>query len=100
MTLGALRRRARMPIGPSREPPLAPQRLRLGRMRGPTVLGVVAAALLITALVITGRWQDLAGRPPSPAAGPTAAADVPYRLNDGYRCPLRRTVLAMADGHS
>jgi hypothetical protein len=69
-------------------------------MRGPTVLGVLAAALLITALVITGRWQDLAGRPPSPAAGPTAAADAPYRLNDGYRCPLRRPVLAMADGHS
>ena len=69
-------------------------------MRGPTVLGVLAAALLVTALVITGCWQDLAGRPPAPAAGPTAAADSPYRLNDGYRCPLGRPVLAMADGHS
>jgi hypothetical protein len=69
-------------------------------MRGPTVLGVLAAALLITALLITGRSQHLAGRPSSPAAGPTAAADAPYRLNDGYRCPLRRPVLAMADGHS
>jgi hypothetical protein len=69
---------------------MAPQRFRVGRMRGPTVLGVLAAALLITALVITGRWQDPTGPPPSSAAGPTAAADAPYRLDGGYGCPLGR----------
>jgi hypothetical protein len=84
---------------------MAPQRLRVGRVRGPTVLGVFVAALLITALVVTGRWQDRAGRPPSPSAGSTAAADAPYRdapyrLDGGYRCPLGRPVLAMADGRS
>jgi hypothetical protein len=79
---------------------MAPQRLRVGRMRGPTVLGVLAAALLITALVITGRSQDRTGHPPSPSAGPTAAADAPYRLDGGYRCPLGRPVLGMADGRS
>jgi hypothetical protein len=79
---------------------MAPHRLRLGRVRGPTMLGMLAAALLITALVVTGRWQDRAGRPPSPSAGPTAAADAPYRLDDGYGCPLGRPVLTMADGRS
>jgi hypothetical protein len=32
------------------------------------VLGVLVAALLVTALVVTGRSQDRMGRPPSPAA--------------------------------
>lgn len=79
---------------------MAPQRLRLGCVRGPTVLGMFAAALLLAALVITGRLQDRTGRPPSPSAGPTAAADAPYRLDGGYGCPLGRPVLAMADGRS
>jgi hypothetical protein len=79
---------------------MAPQRLRLGRVRGPTVLGVFAAALLLVALVITGRSQDRTGRPPSPSAGPTAAADAPYRLDGSYGCRLGRPVLAMADGRS
>jgi hypothetical protein len=78
---------------------MAPRRLRIGPERGPAVLGVLVAALLVTALVVTGRWQDRAGRPPSPAAG-TTAANAPYRLGDGWRCPLRRPVLAMADGRS
>jgi hypothetical protein len=30
----------------------------------------------------------------------TAAAQAPYRVAGGYRCPLGRPVLAMADGHS
>jgi hypothetical protein len=78
---------------------MAPQRLRVGPERGPAALGVLVAALLITALVVAGRSQDRAGRPPSPAAG-TTAADAPYRLGGGWRCPLRRPVLAMADGRS
>jgi hypothetical protein len=79
---------------------MAPQRLRVGPERGPAVLGVLVAALLVTALVVTGRSQDRAGRPPSPAAGTTAALDAPYRLGGGWRCPLRLPVLAMADGRS
>jgi hypothetical protein len=79
---------------------MPPQQSRVAGVRGPAVLGVLAAALLVAALVVTGRSQDRAGRPPSPAAGPAAAADAPYRLGGGYRCPLRRPVLAMADGRS
>jgi hypothetical protein len=79
---------------------MAPHQFRVAGVRGPTMLGVLAAALLIAALVITGRWQDQAGRRPASSAGPTAAADAPYRLDGGYGCPLGRPVLAMADGHS
>ena len=78
---------------------MAPQRLRVGPERGPAVLGVLVAALLVAALV-TGRSQDRAGQPPSPGAGTTAALDAPYRLAGGWRCPLRLPVLAMADGRS
>jgi hypothetical protein len=79
---------------------MAPLQSRVGRVRGPVVLGLLAAALLVAALVATGRSQDRAGRPPSSSAGSTAAADAPYRLGGGYRCPLRRPVLAMSDGRS
>jgi hypothetical protein len=78
---------------------MALQRLRVGPPRGSTMLGVLAAALLLTALFVTGRWQNLAGGPPPSPTGPTAA-QAPYRLGSGYRCPLGRPVLAMADGHS
>jgi hypothetical protein len=79
---------------------MAPHQLRVAGVRGPTMLGVLAAALLIAALVITGRLQDRTGRPPTSSAGPTAAANAPYRLDGGYSCPLGRPVLAMTDGHS
>ncbi len=79
---------------------MAPHQFRVAGVRGPTMLGVLGAALLITALVVAGRWQDPAGRPPASSAGPTAAADAPYRLDGGYGCPLGRPVLAMADGRS
>jgi hypothetical protein len=79
---------------------MAPRRLRVGPGRGPAAVGVLVAALLVTALVVTGRWQDRAGRPPAPTAATAAADDAPYRLGDGWRCPLRLPVLAMADGRS
>jgi hypothetical protein len=79
---------------------MALQRLRVGPVHGPTMLGVLAAALLIAALVITGRSQNLAGGRPAPSVSSTAAAQAPYRVSGGYRCPLGRPVLALADGHS
>jgi hypothetical protein len=79
---------------------MAPQWLRVGPEHGRAALGVLVAALLVTALVVTGRSQDRTGRPPSPAAGTTAALDAPYRLGGAWRCPLRLPVLAMADGRS
>jgi hypothetical protein len=78
---------------------MALQRLCVGPLHGSTMLGVLAAALLITALFVTGRSQNLAGGPPPSPAGPTAA-QAPYRLGNEYRCPLGRPVLTMADGHS
>jgi hypothetical protein len=64
------------------------------------MLGLLAAALLVTALVITGRTQY--GGPGRSSTPPESdrAADAPYRLDGGYRCPLRRPVLAMANGAS
>jgi hypothetical protein len=78
---------------------MALQRLRVGPVRGPMMLGVLAAALLITALVVTGRSQHLVGSRRASAVSSTAA-QAPYRLGNEYRCPLGRPVLAMADGHS
>jgi hypothetical protein len=79
---------------------MAPPRLRVGRPSGLKMLGLLAAALLVTALVITGRTQY--GGPGRSSTPPESdrAADAPYRLGGGYRCPLRRPVLAMADGRS
>src|SRR6266508_3806897 len=52
---------------------MAPHQFRVAGVRGPTMLGVLGAALLITALVVAVRWQDPAGRPPTSSAGPTGA---------------------------
>jgi hypothetical protein len=79
---------------------MAPLQSRVGGVRGPVVLAALAAALLVAALVVTGRSQDRTRRPPPPVPGPAVAADAPYRLGGGYRCPLRRPVLAMSDGRS
>ena len=71
---------------------MAWQRLHVGPLYGSKLLGVLAAALLITALFVTGHSQKLAGvSQPSPAA--TTADQAPYPLDGGYRCPLARPVL-------
>jgi hypothetical protein len=77
-----------------------PRRLRLGRASGLQALGVAAAAVLILALVVTGRSLRGDGtRPSAPPARP-AATDAPYRIGDRVTCPLAHPVLATADGRS
>jgi hypothetical protein len=77
-----------------------PQRLRMGSASGPKALGVVTAAILVVALVVTGRV--LSGRESRTSAqpAPTAALDAPYRIGDRVVCPPGRPVLATSDGRS
>jgi len=74
--------------------------LRVGGERGPQVLGVLAAAALIAALVVTGRIQAGAGRLPPTHANPSGAAVAPDRIGDPATCPSARPVLARSDGRS
>jgi hypothetical protein len=80
---------------------MAPPRSRLGPARAPTVLGVLAAGVLVTALVVTGRAQHLAPGPPParPAAAP-ATVTTPVSLGAVWTCPLAAPVPAFADRHS
>jgi hypothetical protein len=75
------------------------QRSRLGRAGDPRVLGAVAAALLLAALVVTGRV--LSADRPSPAAPPPASSGPgtrpPLRLGGTVECPPGWPVLAAAD---
>jgi hypothetical protein len=80
---------------------MARSRLRHRPLRAPTVVGVLAAGVLVAALVVTGRSQHLA--PDRPAAGPVAApaADTtPVSLGAIWACPLLAPVPAFADHHS
>ena len=76
-----------------------PRRLHVGPASGLQALGV-AAAVLVLALVVTGR--SLRGGETRPSAQPArpAAADAPYRIGDRVTCPLAHSVLATADGRS
>lgn len=75
------------------------RRLRSGRSGGSWLLGVMAAAALIVALVAVGRSLDGRGARPSAQPPPTTAA-TPYRIDDWAVCPLARPVLAASDGRS
>jgi hypothetical protein len=79
--------------------PGMPQRLRLQGASGPKALGLVAAAVLVVALVVTGR--SLSGLWTPPSAPPAATAvDAPYRVGGRTFCSARRPVLATSDGRS
>jgi hypothetical protein len=75
------------------------RRLRSGRSGGSALLGVVAAAVLVVALVVVGR--SVSGHGTRPAAPPAStAATAPYRIGGRVVCPLARPVLATSDGRS
>jgi hypothetical protein len=80
---------------------MAPRRLRVGSVRGPTMVGVLAAVMLITALVVAGRSLDeVPDRPVAqPPASPTAAA-APLSLGPTWACPLAAPVPGFADRRS
>jgi hypothetical protein len=80
------------------------RRLPFGPVSGPTMLGAVAAAVLVAALVLTGRLLDVGGgepRPPTRASlagqAGTISTQAPYRLGGAFTCPPSWPVLAMAN---
>jgi hypothetical protein len=77
-----------------------PRGLRLPPASDPRVLGTAAAAVLVLALVVTGRLLGGAGVRPQPEPAGTAAAPAPYRLGERLACPHNRPVLAASDGRS
>jgi hypothetical protein len=80
---------------------MASPRLRLGPARAPTVVGVLAAGVLVTALVVTGRSQHLApDRPPARPAAAPAVDTTPVSLGAIWTCPLLAPVPVFADHHS
>jgi hypothetical protein len=80
---------------------MAPSRLRLGPARAPALLGVLAAGVLLTALVVTGRSQHLAAdRQPARPSVASAADTTPVSLGAIWACPLLAPVPAFADQHS
>jgi len=75
---------------------------RSGAANRPAALGVVAAAVLIAALVLTGRALNGGSgrRPPagsSSAHGATANTQAPYRVGNKVGCPPAWPVLAVSD---
>jgi hypothetical protein len=76
------------------------RRSRLGPPSGPKALAVVAAAVLIVALVVTGRSLSGRGTRPSTQPPQTTTTDAPYRIGGRVACPLGRPVLASSDGKS
>jgi hypothetical protein len=79
---------------------MPPRRLQVGAARGPRLVGLIAAVLLVAALIITGRVQSGAERQPPAPPDRTDAAAAPYRIGSSFRCPLGRPVLAMSSGNS
>jgi hypothetical protein len=80
---------------------MAPSRLRLGSASAPALFGVLAAGVLLTALVVTGRSQHLAADPPQAMpAGVPARGTTPVSLGPIWSCPLAAPVPAFADHHS
>jgi hypothetical protein len=77
-------------------------RLRLGPASSPKALGVVAAAVLVVALVLTGRFLNpgSGGRPPAGANSAqraTISSQAPHRIAGKVDCPPAWPVLAMSN---
>jgi hypothetical protein len=73
---------------------------RVGLAASPKVLGVVTAAVLIVALLVTGRVLNSGGGPgpPAPTAGSgPAISQAPYRISGKVQCPPDWPVLAMSN---
>src|ERR671931_658118 len=80
------------------------RRLPFGPVSGPGMVGAVAAAVLVAALVLTGRLLDVGGGDPSPPTRTSAASragtistQAPYRLGGAFPSPPSWPVLAMAN---
>jgi hypothetical protein len=79
-------------------------RLRWRPASHPNLLGGLAAAGLLAALITTSHWLSSGlnsgqGHPTVPR-GPSDAAGGPYRIGESFVCPLDRPVPAMSDRHS
>jgi hypothetical protein len=74
--------------------------LHLGHENRPRALGVIAAAVLIATLVVTGRVQSGTERRPSIHADGFDATAAPYRIGGRVACPPGRPVLARSEGSS
>jgi hypothetical protein len=76
------------------------RRLRVGPASSPRALGVAAAAVLLAALVLTGRLlygDSDVGRAARPARSLTANTQAPYRIGGTVDCPPAWPVLAMSN---
>jgi hypothetical protein len=77
------------------------RRLRVGPASSPKALGVVAAAVLVAVLVVTGRaLNPSSGRSPaapSSVRSATASSQAPYRIGGAVDCPSAWPVLAMSN---
>jgi hypothetical protein len=76
------------------------RRLRVGPASSPRALGVAAAAVLLAALVLTGRLlygDSDVGRAAHPARSLTANTQAPYRIGGTVDCPPAWPVLAMSN---
>jgi hypothetical protein len=82
-----------------REPGM-PRGLRLGPGSGPKLLGVVAGAVLVLALVVTGRVLSGPGLRSLVQPTGTNSAPAPYRVGERLACPHTHPVLATSDGRS
>jgi hypothetical protein len=83
----------------TREPGM-PRGLRLRPGSGPRLLGAVAGAVLVLALVVTGRVLSGPGLPSSVQPTATTVAPTPYRVGERFACPHTHPVLATSDGRS
>ena len=77
-----------------------PQGLRLRPGSGPKLLGAVAGAVLVLALVVTGRVLSGPGLRSSVQPNRTTAAPAPYRVGERFACPHTHPVLATSDSRS